>query len=198
MMVKQTVSLLLLAVVVFVSSGCGTEIPRVQQNGSPTAGIGNNTPFTNRLHKELVTPDPNYDPVTVKQSLYNRISVLSSSGEKVQLNAHTQPVLFEAYWCPHCQRTLVLLHQNLKSLHHQPILVSSGFAAGTTLRQAVALSHAEIKDLGLNGFKVYYILGNNYSKFVPVGFPTLIFKQKNQLNMLSGEHTLSVWQKALG
>ena len=160
--------------------------------------ISNNYPFKNELRLMLVTPSASFNPQTASSNIYSHVSVLTATGKKVILNAKNQPLLFEAYWCPHCQRTLVALNKNKSQLKHLPVLVSEGFVPGTTLTQAVQITRQEFSYFQFSSFQVYYIINSHeVSKNAPNGFPTLSFVSQGQMLTLTGEHTLSVWKAAL-
>lgn len=146
---------------------------------------------------EVVTPDPAFDVTTANRSLYTQVKVLDKMGKQVTLNAANHPLLFEAYWCPHCQRTLVALNDNRGKLHQFPIVVSMGFSPGTPLSQAVKISHQELAYFHISGVQVYYLLDPNESKQVLQSYPTMVFPYQSHLDKLTGEHTLQVWEKAL-
>ncbi len=157
-----------------------------------------NPPFKNELGLMVVTPGASFNPQTASSQLYNQVEALTAKGRMVMLNASRQPILFEAYWCPHCQRTLIALNKNKAHFKRLPVLVSEGFVPGTTLLQAIHLTSQEISAYHLNGFRVYYILNTNeVAKNSKNGFPTLVFSRQGHLFTLTGEHTLAVWEKAI-
>ncbi|RIV29300.1 hypothetical protein D2Q93_00085 [Alicyclobacillaceae bacterium I2511] len=153
-----------------------------------------NPPFTLLLNREITTVDSHYDPQIVQGDLYHHISVYAANGRQVALDVAKQAVLFSAYWCPHCQRTLVLLDEHQLSMKTLPVIVSTGFAPGTSLQTAKRLTAEEKRGLHLSGMTVYYLLGSGFRQFVSEGFPTLAYESKGRVNLLVGEHTLQVWQ----
>lgn len=155
-----------------------------------------NPPFKVLLNQERVTPDPLYDPSPASSTLYDRVRVLNAAGKVVYLDARKTPVLFEAYWCPHCQRTLVLLAKNRTALKQFPVLVSAGFAPGTTFSTAARLSAQEMKTFRIRNVKLYILLGSLSATAVPE-FPTLAFSAGGKFYTLRGEHVLSAWRSAL-
>ncbi|GEO28163.1 hypothetical protein AAC03nite_39480 [Alicyclobacillus acidoterrestris] len=193
---KIAISIALSAAIFFSTAGCGTSNTTVTPSRSHTTAYIQNPPFMNKLNLEVVTPSNTFNSFDMNKSVYTNVPVYDSSGKKISLDVDKQPIFFEAYWCPHCQRTLVLWNKNHSKLQESPAIVSSGFEPGTTLSQAVALSRAEVNALGLKGFKIYFLLGSA-QKYTPAGIPSLIFKDKNQIEMLAGEHTLLIWEKAL-
>ena len=156
-----------------------------------------NPPFRRELSLDIVRPDAAFDPVVANKNVYDAVGVYTATGKHVTLNASKHPILFEAYWCPHCQRTLVMLNQYQGSLAKRPILVSMGFQFNTTLRAAVSLENSELKAFHIHGFKVYYLLDPNQKRYVPYKYPTLVFDHNGMLQMLYGEHVLSAWKEAL-
>lgn len=164
-------------------------------------GCGNNTQqssvlkVSNLTAEEKVAPDPQFDPKELANaSAYlASLTVVDENGNKLKLNHSTRPVLFEAYWCPHCQRTLVLFHKTAPIMKQAPLVISTGFPQGTTLPEAVTASKREFALLGLSGFTVYYALGNVQ---VPT-YPTLLFHQNQSVNLLLGEHTKDIWEEAI-
>lgn len=172
--------------------GCGSTGQTAQaykQTGNP--------PFRNELNVEKGPVDTKFDPIPGSANIYQKIPVLNQIGKKVYLDAGKYPILFEAYWCPHCQRTLVLLMHNRSKVKQMPILVSMGFAPKTSLQQAVQLSHEEFHALHIKDVQVYYLLNVNPGKYVPTVYPTLAFLYQHQISLLAGEHIWPVWQKAL-
>ncbi|WP_054970784.1 hypothetical protein [Alicyclobacillus ferrooxydans] len=181
-------------------AGCGavTSNGTAVRNGTATSkGQNPNPPFANRLKEEPATPDPKFDPTQGQANVYDNVTVYTADGTKVVLNASQIPILFEAYWCPHCQRTLVLLHHNRSKLKQFPVLVSMGFAQGTSLAEAVKITQQEDQYFHLTNVKQYYYLGNNSQNLVPEGFPTMAFPGQGAVLTMAGEHTLGAWTQAL-
>lgn len=183
--------------------GCGTPsapkpalntTPSVQQS-SASAQNALLPPFTNNLNVEKGTPSNQFDAIAVSPSKFQQIPVLDSTGHLVLLNPAKQPVLIEAYWCPHCQRTLVML--NRKNLKNPPVLAAAGFPQGTTLQEALARTQAEEKAFHLKFAKVYYMIDPKVQSELITEFPELIFSNKGRLEKLQGEHTWSIWKKVL-
>lgn len=180
------------------TTGQGGKQPSQTTTQSRAADAAGNPPFQNKLKVEVGQLDQNYDPKSVSASTFTHVQVVDGQGQKMTLSAAKQPILFVAYWCPHCQRTLVMLTKNESKLRQLPVIVSMGFQPGTTVAQAKKLTDAEHTTLGLsNQFHVYYGLYKNNAKYVPIGYPTLVFSDGQKLQMLAGEHTLGVWQHAL-
>ncbi len=184
--------------------GCGTvTTPNTTTGAQGTAasskGSSLDPPFRVVTSLEVVTPDAKFDPSAASLSLYQNIPVYTASGKVVHLDARKQPILIEAYWCPHCQRTLLLFNKHSQAMKQRPILISTGFAQGTTLQQAVKLGEAEDAALHLQNYQMYYYIAPNFAtRLVPVGFPTLVFPWKGKVGALYGEHTWAAWQPALG
>ncbi|QQE78040.1 hypothetical protein [Alicyclobacillus sp. SO9] len=186
---------------VFVGSlslvGCGSHVNSAANKTAPAADAAGNPPFQNKLKMEIGRKINRYNPYSVNAGVFSNVKVETPQGKTVFLNANKQPILFTAYWCPHCQRTLVLLKKNLSQLPVRPIVVSMGFASGTTLAEAKKLETQEEKVLGLGtAFQIDYGLSLG-KKDVPKGFPTLVYSDGTQLRMLYGEHTLKIWKEAL-
>ncbi len=172
-------------------AGCG-------DLGAIGLSANKNPPFKNELGLMVVTPSSSFNPQTAPSAIYSHVSVLTATGKKVTLNAKNQPLLFEAYWCPHCQRTLVALNKNKSQLKRLPFFVSEGFVPGTKLTQAIQLTRQEFSYFHFSGFQVYYIINSHeVAKNAPNGFPTLAFVSQGQMLTLTGEHMLSVWKAAL-
>lgn len=190
---------LLLAGCGSVGSNLGTGPSNARNNpvNSAAANQNANPPFANRLKDLPATPDPNFDPTTAQSSIYTGLTVYKADGTKVTLDASKTPILFEAYWCPHCQRTLVLLNKNRSQLAQFPIVVSMGFAPGTSLSQAVNITQQEMNYFHIQNVQEYYYLGTQSNELVPVGFPTLAFPGQGSVVTLAGEHTLQVWEQGL-
>lgn len=169
-------------------TGCGTAT-------SSTSGVSG-MQFVNKIGLDIGHVNPKFDAQVATLGLYSKVNVVTESGKKVTLDADKQPLLFEAYWCPHCQRTLVALNKNKDQLSKLPVLVSTGFAPGTTLEQATEITREEFTALGLKGFQVYYILDPFQSIKYVKHYPKMAFFHEKTLT-LTGEHTFSVWQKAL-
>lgn len=186
------VPVLILAVV-----GCGA-VTAPKTNTTQT-GSAQDPPFRIVTSQEPATPDGNFDPTAASLTLYQNIPVYRASGQVVHLDAAQQPILIEAYWCPHCQRTLLLFNKHSNAMKIRPVLISTGFAPGTTLKQAVQLGAAERSALHLQDYQMYYYINPDYAKrLVPVGFPTLVFPWQGKVGALYGEHTWTAWQPALG
>ncbi|MCI0182697.1 MAG: thioredoxin family protein [Acidibacillus sp.] len=156
-----------------------------------------NPPFQNLLTSELTTPLSTYNPQTIADpTVFTHLTVYTASGKPVVLNASHTPLLFEAYWCPHCQRTLVLLNANKSHLRHFPIMISTGFAPNTSLQTAKHFTAEEESAFSLHGITVYYLLA--HWRPLIKEFPMLIFPSKSgKIDQLMGEHTFPIWKKAL-
>ncbi len=200
---KKLVGVALSLLTTAVIAGCGAAQSNNSAGGhSNGAEVGStrqdpNPPFVNRLKDLPATPDPRFDPTSARASIYSDITVYAANGRKVVLDAKNTPILFVAYWCPHCQRTLVLLNKNRQSLSQFPTLVSMGFAPGTSLAEEVRITQEEMNYFHINHVKEYYYLGSNSQKLTPQGYPTLVFPGKRGVLAMFGEHTLSAWQQAL-
>lgn len=167
------------------------------QVSTASMSLGNNSPFTIKVKDDLTQPAEKWDAKTVNDSLYNSVKVLNQNGKAVTLNVSNTPLLFEAYWCPHCQRTIVMLSANRSSLNKVPTIISTGFAPNTSIKQAVYISDQEFKALDLHKFKVYYLLNHSLlSKYV-TDYPTLVFQKNGHTERFAGEHTLNLWERAL-
>ncbi len=172
--------------------GCGQNLPNKNVSQSDSTMIT----FTNLLNDMVIKPNPNFNAVSAKATEYNKIAVFTKNGQKILLNASQKPILFEAYWCPHCQRTLVLLNKNLKNKDQMPIIVSTGFPAGTTIAEANRVNQEEMSSLHIQGDEVYYLLDSDSDNSVQ-HIPMLVFPYHNKLDILYGEHTVNVWRHAL-
>lgn len=168
---------------------------RARRNQS--VSLGSNPPYTNELTLDVAQPIATFQPTKTTSPVYNHVVVYTATGTKIVLQAKAQPLLFTAYWCPHCQRTLALLSKNASTLHVQPTVIAMGFAPGTTLAQAVSLEAQEIQDLHLQPFTIDYLLDPNQIRYVPEAYPTLVFPYHRGLAMISYEHTLAAWRQAL-
>jgi thiol-disulfide isomerase/thioredoxin len=177
-------------------TGCGTVVSSTPNTSTQITTNATDISFTNRLNDMLVKPNPKFDVRSTDTTVYEKVPVYSEDGQKVVLDASKEPLFFEAYWCPHCQRTLVLMNKNRDKLKQMPIIVSIGFPAGTMLKNAVRISHEEMNAFKIHDVKVYYFLTENSSQFVHT-YPTLVFSYQGKLGLLQGEHTLSAWQRAL-
>jgi|SRR5579875_180976 len=180
--------LLFLCTGLFLLTGC-TNAANSGAAANSTLHVANLTGY------EKTKPDAKFDPkqfANAKQVL-SSMTIVNRDGKRVNLVNTTRPVIFAAYWCPHCQRTLVLFHQNSKLKNSDPIVISSGYPPHTTLKTAVATTDKEFSELGLSGFTVYYVVDPIQ---VPA-WPTVIFNSNNTTDVLVGEHTPQVWEKAV-
>ncbi|MCY0896276.1 MAG: hypothetical protein OWS03_08325 [Alicyclobacillaceae bacterium] len=137
----------------------------------------------------------NAGPVT-HPNAEEHIRVETAAGTWVTLNAKNHPVLFAAYWCPHCQRTLVLLQKHIADTPGWPTVVYVGYPDGFPLKTAVRIEHEEKKAFHLTYTHVYYLIGSADQTYIH-GFPYLVFNRRGTLLSLFGEHTFPVWKKAL-
>jgi thiol-disulfide isomerase/thioredoxin len=154
----------------------------------------NNPPFENKLDVHMQTPVSTFNPTTADVQDYSSVTVYSENGQKVILNAAEHPLFFEAYWCPHCQRTMVMWNTHRSELKAMPYFVSLGFAKGTSLSEAMRITHQELSTFHMQSVQVYYLLNDSANQFQ---FPTLAFSYQGHVSLLMGEHTLSVWKRAL-
>lgn len=185
------VVILALGLIVFGWRGVTSEVRMIR------AAASQNPPFRNELKMDIIQPISKFDPVQANPVVYDQVIVYDAAGRKTTLDASKTPLLFEAYWCPHCQRTLVLLNHNWSKLSQKPLIVSMGFKPNTSLKEAVHLEQQELQTYHMKSFQIYYLLDPNQSKYVPYTYPTLVFNRNGSLDMLHGEHTLSAWMKAL-
>lgn len=167
------------------------------QSTNNNGNLGSNPPFVSKLNVDIVKPIPVFNAVSANAKQYENVAVYSPSGKLVNLDARRQPILFEAYWCPHCQRTIVMLNKHRSQLSSFPILVSFGFQPNTSLHQAIKLTSTELKALNIKNVKVYYVLQYHIRSYAPNGIPELVFSHSDKLESLSGEHTLQIWKMAL-
>lgn len=165
---------------------------------APTSASALNSPLpvSNWTGYEQVIPDAKFDavPITNGRDLLIHLKLTDESGKPVSVAQTDRPIIFEAYWCPHCQRTLITLFKDKDFMALHPIVVSMGYPPDTTLSQAVATSQKEFDILGLSGFTVYYSLGSVSQDVVP-SYPTVIFTKRNKMYRLTGEHTSLVWHE---
>lgn len=179
-----------------VSTGTNTTSKQISANVTKQQSAAQNPPFANKLKLDVMAPDTKFDASPVGSN-YNHVQVTAPNGQTITLSASTEPVLFEAYWCPHCQRTIVLLNKNRSKLHQIPVLVSTGFAPGTTLSEAKSLGAEELHALHIKNVKVYYLLNTHEFRKLVQTFPTFTFPYHNKVEMLTGEHSFPIWQKAI-
>lgn len=179
-----------------VSTAINTSSLSTSSNTGAQQSTPHNPPFENKLKQDIMAPDTKFDASPVGND-YSDIQVTASNGRTVKLNAATQSVLFEAYWCPHCQRTLVLWNQNRSKLRQFPVIVSTGFAPGTTLSQAKSLGNQELNALHIKNAKVYYLLNTQEFRKLVYTFPTFAFPYHNKVELLTGEHSFSIWERAI-
>jgi thiol-disulfide isomerase/thioredoxin len=155
-------------------------------------------PFKVLLDVQKVTPSPSFDAQVVDAQLYSHVQVYTEDGKRVVLDAKQHPLLFVAYWCPHCQRTLVDLEKNQHQLKELPFVINMGFGPGASLAKAKLIEHQEMQALGLQSMKFYYVVNDpKEQRYIPNGFPTLVFSRGDQLLSLYGEHQFDVWQRAI-
>lgn len=168
------------------------------QVGQMTFGKRAAISFQNRLTMLPTAPDNRLDPTTANGVDYHHIRVLDANGKQVVLSVSQGPILFAAYWCPHCQRTLVLFSKKSQELQAKPVVVCVGYPAGTTLKQAVHVETEEVSELHLATFTTYYDLSPQAGDiYAPKGYPTLAYQALGQTKLLFGEHTWSIWKQVL-
>ncbi|GMA59178.1 hypothetical protein GCM10025858_36810 [Alicyclobacillus sacchari] len=117
--------------------------------------------FQNRTQEYVTSPDARFDPQTVGSSLYENVPVLQADGKPAHLDVARGPILFVAYWCPHCQRTLQLFTKLISQFKQTPTLVAVGYPKGATLADAVRINHTERQQLRLANFPTYYMLASD-------------------------------------
>ncbi|MFD1674553.1 TlpA family protein disulfide reductase [Alicyclobacillus fodiniaquatilis] len=181
----------LASILLIALTGCG-----IETHSTKTAST--KATFQNLISDDVIKPDTKLDPHKPFGVDYTHVEVVDAKGHHVTLNASKTPILFTAYWCPHCQRTLRLLSSQQNTLQRMPVVVSFGFAKNTTLKTAVGIQHAEISQLKLHGFKVYYDLSPSAGdEYAPLGYPTLAYDSGGSIVTLYGEHTLDIWKQVL-
>jgi thiol-disulfide isomerase/thioredoxin len=165
--------------------------------GCASGGQGPTVQVANETGVEVTRPNPNYNPAPLQSAdEVKQLQLYDADGKIVHPSPGT-PLLIVAYWCPHCQRTLVLLNANKDKLKRLPVVISAGFQPNTTLQQAKDITREEFRLLGISDFQVYYCLSQFSRDLLPM-YPTFVFSSDQGLVRLSGEHTLDVWKKALG
>ncbi|MCL6516534.1 hypothetical protein [Alicyclobacillus sp.] len=194
-------------------AGCGTNAPShpapsggghaaAVQNGPATDGaeadrhFPANQPFQNRLDALPTTPAnvPNAKPAD--PVLYGALPVVTPDGRQETLHPADRPVVFLAYWCPHCQRTLVLWDQHWSELPVKPVIVATGFQSGTPLADARRIEEDEIRGLHLQHIQFdAYLLDADEGKRVIQAYPQAVYELDDQLLTLTGERTLDVWKQ---
>ena len=153
-------------------------------------------PFRDVSSVEVVPLTKTDNAVVVSSKTYNHVVTQNNTGEKVVLNASKKPMLFVAYWCPHCERTLFMWKKDHAKF---PDLVFVGYPNGTKFAMAKNRAWSEIHyfHLPVKSSQVYFVIGNQQAKYVPQGFPNYIYAQHHQDKSLLGEHTWHVWQSVL-
>jgi thiol-disulfide isomerase/thioredoxin len=157
-----------------------------------------NLPFQNKLSVAKVPPPiAKFNPKPVDLNTYEHVKAVDEHGNPIELSPSTKSILFVAYWCPHCQRTLVAFSNHVP-LQQMPVVVSLGFAPGTSLAFAKKVTHEEIVALHLPAnLQVDYALSLKAGNYIKDGYPTFVFADKGQLQELVGEHTWPVWSQAI-
>lgn len=197
----QTISLVGTLLVALALTGCQT-VQQTTSNSKPASvnpvTVARQTPqFTNLLDVDLVQPISTWDAKPVpNQAAESAIRVQTESGQWVTLNAKQHPILFVAYWCPHCQRTLVLMNQHFHSPNDWPTIVYVGYANGFPLSSAVKIADEEKETFHLSFTKPYFLIGTVEKKYID-GFPFLAFADGKQVDFIVGEHTWPMWEKAM-
>ncbi|WP_040290153.1 TlpA family protein disulfide reductase [Alicyclobacillus hesperidum] len=193
------ITILCAALAIGTVSGCGTAGAANQSRGAKV--VRNQVHplvFQNRTSDNIIAPDTKLDSQPVRGSLYKDVLVLQANGKSAHLDVTHGPLLFVAYWCPHCQRTLQLLTKLQSQLKQIPTLVDVGYPSGATLADAVRIDRAERAQLHLANFPTYFILAPNAGdQYAPLGYPTLVYRQGGQTLSLFGEHTSAIWKQIL-
>ncbi|WP_206830497.1 TlpA family protein disulfide reductase [Alicyclobacillus fructus] len=198
---RRVLALILAGFVSVVAAGCGTPAAGdTHGQAAKVAGRDRVHPlvFQNLTGAMNEGQDPRWDARPASSNLYGKVVVWTASGQKEVLEADRQPLLFAAYWCPHCQRTLQLLTSIRRQLKRAPVIVNVGYPAGTSLQTAVRIAREENAALHLAPFQEVFILTPTAGdRYAPLGYPTLVFRQGNSLWSLYGEHKPEIWEKAL-
>lgn len=170
------------------------------QSKPPVRSMVKLPPFQNITAFEKVTPSSVWNPTKVSVSTYEHVLAINNNGKKSVLDAKKQPMLFLAYWCPHCERTIDMWTIHQKQIKSFPLLVFVGYPDGTSLAIAKQRAWAELHYFHVpvkeNG--VYFVIGSKQTKYVPNGFPALFFERGHYIESLLGEHTWSIWKKVIG
>ncbi|WP_062305363.1 TlpA family protein disulfide reductase [Alicyclobacillus sendaiensis] len=198
---RRTWAWMLVSLVAVLAVGCGA-IGHSAGSGQVAKGSGRDRAhplvFQNLTGAMNQGQDPRWDPRPASSGLYGAVTVWTASGRQEVLTADRQPLLFAAYWCPHCQRTLQLLTSIRHRLRRMPVIVNVGYPAGTSLQTAVRIAREEDAALHLAPFEEVFILTPSAGdRYAPLGYPTLVFRQGNALWSLYGEHRAEIWIRAL-
>lgn len=117
------------------------------------------------------------------------LRVQEMSGKDAVVHLKEGPVLFVAYWCPHCEHFLATARA--AGLDRLPTVVSIWPREGDTLEDVVRETKAKLERTGWGGTPFYVLMGDppSYVK----GTPTLAWwdgrriQVKNPLEMRPGE-----------
>ncbi|SIS97763.1 TlpA family protein disulfide reductase [Alicyclobacillus vulcanalis] len=196
---RRSWSVLMAVCMSWLAVGCGTPANSLSQ---ATAASGRHAPhplvFQNLTGAMNEGQDPRWDPKAAPTGVYDDVTVVTASGRQEVLSVRDAPLLFAAYWCPHCQRTLQLLTSIESRLKQKPILVNVGYPPGTTLQTAARIAREESQVLHLAPFQEVFILNPDAGdRYAPLGYPTLAFYRAGRDWTLYGEHRASIWEKAL-
>ncbi len=153
-------------------------------------------PFRDLRKVEIVPLQSKNNASITSSSLYRHVVVENNFGKTTVLNATKKPILFLAYWCPHCERVVTLW----KNHHvHFPNLVFVGYPNRTTFSQAKSRAWDEIRSFHLPVVEnqVHFIIGQNLKQYVPSGFPEYIYYRDGKMKSMLGEYTWNVWNRVI-
>ena len=105
------------------------------------------------------------------------LTVQTVEGKEVVLDLRKGPVLFVAYWCPHCDRFLLTAKE--MGLERLPTVVSIWPRDGDTLADVVRETRAKLQRTGWEDTPFYVLMAGSPS-YVQ-GTPTLVWWENGRM-----------------
>ncbi|MCI0184255.1 TlpA family protein disulfide reductase [Sulfoacidibacillus ferrooxidans] len=124
--------------------------------------------------------------------------IVNASGQTIQMPT-TKPLLFFAWWCPHCHAALKNLQQlgDLKDVELVSVYLDANGKTVTTLAQAKALTASGLHEAGISvpASAIDYVMPTSPINNIIQGVPMIVGKVDHTWVAMDGEptHPMHIW-----
>ncbi|MCI0184886.1 TlpA family protein disulfide reductase [Sulfoacidibacillus ferrooxidans] len=170
-------------------SGCGTQQASVHAT-KPVSKIEQTAPITHSSSQDTSIVDGFMKPYDVTPLFAHQI--VNASGQTIQMPT-TKPLLFFAWWCPHCHAALQNLQQlgDLKDVQLVSVYLDANGKTVTTLAQAKALTASGLHEAGISvpASAIDYVMPTSPINNIIQGVPMIVGQVDHTWVAMDGEPT---------